>query len=155
MNIFERKLTLIANVFLKLWTPKNVVRSMSKKSCFRGPFKKQDYKLAQILLKFEQQCLYHIYWLQGGQLSLINSLLLLCKFLRLFVNTLTADNKYSFLNRDNLTQPIQMQLSQKQNFFSEFFANLLKASLNFEHFQKKDDPHSWCISEITDSEKRS
>ena len=75
-------------------------------------------------------------------MSLINSLLLLCKFLRLFVNTLTADNKYSFLNRDNLTQPIQMQLSQKQNFFSEFFANLLKASLNFEHFQKKDDPHS-------------
>ena len=28
----------------------------------------------------------------------------------MFVNTLTVDGKYSFLNSDNLTQPIQMQL---------------------------------------------
>ena len=34
--------------------------------------------------------------------------------LRLFVNTLTANEKYCLLNRDNLMQPIQMQLSQKQ-----------------------------------------
>ena len=46
-----------------------------------------------------------------------------------------------------------MQLSGKQKTFSEFFAAFLKSSLNFEHFQKKDDSHSWGISEITDSEK--
>ena len=40
------------------------------------------------------------------------------KILRLFVNTLTADDKHYLLNRDNLTQPIQMQLSQKQKTFS-------------------------------------
>ena len=45
-----------------------------------------------------------------------------------------------------------MQLSQKQNFFARFFAAFLKSRLNFEHFEKKDDPHSFCISEITDSE---
>ena len=28
---------------------------------------------------------------------------------RLFINTLSADGKYSLFNRDNLTQPIQMQ----------------------------------------------
>ena len=33
-----------------------------------------------------------------------------------------------------------MQLSQKQNIFSEFLFQHLKSSLNFEHFQKKDDP---------------
>ena len=35
------------------------------------------------------------------------------------VNTLTADDKYSLVNRDNLTQPIHMQLSQKRKIFSE------------------------------------
>ena len=46
-----------------------------------------------------------------------------------------------------------MQLSGKQKGFSEFFAAFLKSSLNFEHFQQKDDRDGWCISEITDSEK--
>ena len=35
------------------------------------------------------------------------------QILGLFVNTMTVDDKYSLLNRDNLTQPIHMQLSQK------------------------------------------
>ena len=60
----------------------------------------------------------------------------------MFVNTLTADDKYSPLNRDNLTQPIRTQLSQKQEAFSEFFLVFSKSTLNFEHFEKKDDPHS-------------
>ena len=79
-------------------------------------------------------------------------MLVLCKILRLFVNTLTDDDKYSLLYRDNLTQPIQILLSQKQKTFSEFFSAFLKSTLNFEHFQKKDDPHSRCISQITVSE---
>ena len=80
-------------------------------------------------------------------------MLVLCKILRLFVNTLTADDKYSLLNRDNLTQSIQTLLSQKQKTFSQIFSSFLKSTLNFEHFQKKDDPHSRCISDITVSEK--
>ena len=43
------------------------------------------------------------------------------KLQSLFVNTLTADDKHYMLNRDNLTQPIQIQLSQKQKTFSKFF----------------------------------
>ena len=34
-----------------------------------------------------------------------------------------------------------MEVSQKQKTFSEFFSAFLKSNLNFEHFQKKDDPH--------------
>ena len=60
----------------------------------------------------------------------------------MFVNTLTADDKYSRLNRDNLMQPIRTQLSQKQKAFPKFFLAISKSILNFEHFQKKDDPHS-------------
>ena len=46
-----------------------------------------------------------------------------------------------------------MQLSRKQEIFSEFFCAFLKSSLSFEHFQKKDESHSRGISEIKDSEK--
>ena len=55
---------------------------------------------------------------------------------------MTADNKYSLHNRENLTQPIPTQLSQKQKAFSEFFLPFSKCTFNFENFQKKDDPHS-------------
>ena len=68
-------------------------------------------------------------------------------------NTLTADDKYSLLKRDNLTQPIQILLSQKQKTFSQFFSEFLKSTLNFEQMQKKDDTHSRGISDITDSVK--
>ena len=60
----------------------------------------------------------------------------------MFVNTLTADDKYSLLNRDNLTQQNRTQLSQKQKAFSQFFLTFSKSTLNFEQIQKKDDPHS-------------
>ena len=55
-------------------------------------------------------------------------LLVICKILGLFVNTLSTDDKYSLLKKDNLTQTIQMQLSEKQKTFSEFFV----------HFQNLD-----------------
>ena len=64
-------------------------------------------------------------------------MLVLCKILGLFVNTLSEDDKYCLLYRDNLTKPIQILLSQKQKTFSEFFSPFLKSTLNFEHFQKK------------------
>ena len=60
----------------------------------------------------------------------------------MFVNTLTADDKYCLLNRDNLTPPIRMQLSQKQETFPEFFLAFSKSTSDFEDFEKTDDPHS-------------
>ena len=130
--MFEKKMTLIAEVFPKLQTPKNMVTSMSKKSRFKGSFGKQHGKRAQTLLKVPWQHLYHIYWSLSMQLTCKKFMLVICKISRLFPNTLSADGKYSLLNRDNLTQPIQMQLSQKQKTFSEFFCAFLKSSLNFE-----------------------
>ena len=77
----------------------------------------------------------------------------LCKILRLFVNTFTHDDKCSLVYRDKLTQQFQILLSQKQKNFSQFLSAFLKSTLNFEHFQKKDDSHSRFISQITVSEK--
>ena len=59
-----------------------------------------------------------------------------------------------FLIEAILTQPIQMQLCQKQKSFFQSFSAVLKSKLSFEYFHKRNDPHGWCISEIIDSEKR-
>ena len=70
------------------------------------------------------------------------SLLVIKKILRLFVNTLIVNDKHYLLNRDNLTQPIQMQLSEKEKTFSDFCFAFLECLLNFKHLPKKDDPRS-------------
>ena len=62
-------------------------------------------------------------------------------------------DKCSLSHRDNLIEPIHMQLSQKLKTFAEFFPAFSKSRLNFEHFQKKDDAHSLFISEATACEK--
>ena len=60
------------------------------------------------------------------------SLLVIHKILRLFVNTLTVNDKHFVLNRDNLLQPIQMQFCQKEKTCSQFFFfAFLKVILNF------------------------
>ena len=149
----QKNITLIADVFPKLWTRKDLFRSISKESRLKGSFGKQHGKRTQTLLKFTWQDLCHIYWSLWTQLTLKKSLLVRRKISWLFRNTLSVDGKYSPLNRDNLTRLSQMQLSWKQKTFSDFFSAFLKSSWNFERFLKKDDPHSWCISEITDPEK--
>ena len=76
------------------------------------------------------------------------------KFFRPFLNTLTANDTYSLNSKDKWMQTIQMHLSQKQNIFSGFFSEFFESALNFQNFQKKDDPHSLCITEITDHQRR-
>ena len=60
----------------------------------------------------------------------------------MLLKELTGREKYSLRNRDNLQQPFQMQLSQKEEIFSQFFFAFLKCSLNFENFPKNELPHS-------------
>ena len=54
-------MTLIADLFPKLRTPKNVVRYMSKKSRFKVHFDRKHGKRVQRLLRSEPQHRYHIY----------------------------------------------------------------------------------------------
>ena len=77
-----------------------------------------------------------------------------CDILRLFVNALTADDKYSGSNMKNFPQQFQTPLSKKQKFFSGFFIAFQKYAWNLEHFQKKDEYPSLIISEIIDAKRR-
>ena len=54
-----------------------------------------------------------------------------------FVNTLTADYKYSRQNRENLSQQVPMQTSLKLKTCSQLFIEFLKSTLNFEYLEKK------------------
>ena len=148
-------MSLIADAFFNIRTPKYVVKEMSKKSRFGGAFDKWHGKWVETLLKSERQQLRHIYWSLWRILQLKRSLWLLCKVWGPFVKPLNPDHKYSLLSRGNLLQDFQMHLSEKPKIFCQFFFfSIWKSRVNFEHFQKKDDPHSWCIFELTDSEKR-
>ena len=64
------------------------------------------------------------------------------KIPRVFVNILTVDDKDYLLNRDNLTERIQVQLPKKQKTFSEISFPFLNSLSNFKHLSKKDDTHS-------------
>ena len=55
LNICEKKMTFIADLFAKLRSPKNVVRYMSKNSRFKGGFDWQHGKRVQTLLRSESQ----------------------------------------------------------------------------------------------------
>ena len=87
-------------------------------------------------------------------IELQKSLLETWKFFRPFLNTLTADDKYSLNSKDKWMQNIQMLLSQKQNNFYWSFFCVFRICIKFRTFSKKDDPYSLCISEITDHERR-
>ena len=64
-------------------------------------------------------------------------LFMIFKVFGLLVNTLAANEKYLVLQIIKLTTPIQMEISQKQKNFSQFFPPFLKFRLNFEYFETK------------------
>ena len=71
----------------------------------------------------------------------------------MFRNTLTANDKYSFHDLENLFSPTQIQLSLKPKTFFDFFLPFHQSISNFKIFEEKDDCHSQFITEITAYEK--
>ena len=154
LKILKTMMIIIGYVFSKKQTTNDVIRQMSKRSCFGIPHNEEPEKRSQTLLKSSRQHLCHTYWSLWRKLSWRKPPLVIFKILGLLVNTLTADDMYCLLNREYLTQPIQMQLSKKQKTFSQFFSAFLKSRSNFEHFQDDGDHHSLCISETTNCKRR-
>ena len=71
----------------------------------------------------------------------------------MFPNTLTANEKYLVLDYVNLSSPIEMQSSIKPTIVSYFFVLSIESKSNFKYFEKKDDRHTYFISEIRECEK--
>ena len=106
------------------------------------------------VLKSARHYYYPLFSSFRGKLSWKKSPSVWYEILRLFVNALTADDKYSGSTMQNLEQQFQTPLSQKQNTFSEFFIAFPKCAWNLEHFQTKDEYRSVIIAEIIYAERR-
>ena len=117
---FAKTINLIAYVFQNFQTVKYVIKQMSKKPQFTTHFDSQHAKASQTLLKSATQHWYHLFPLLLGKLNWEIYLFLTSEILDLFVNTLSADDRYSLHNKKNLPRPVQIQLSQKKNVFSTF-----------------------------------
>ena len=123
-------------------------------SCFRTPFANERVNGFQTLLNSARHNYYPLLSSNRGKLSYKKSPSVWCEILRLFVNALTADDKYSGSNMQNFPKQFQTPLSKKQKIFSGFFIAFLKCAQNLEHFQRKDEYSSLIIYEIIDAERR-
>ena len=72
----------------------------------------------------------------------------------MFRNTLTANDNYPIQYFGNLSSPTQGELYLKPTIFADLFVPFLESISNFKHFGKKDDRHTYFISEITECEIR-
>ena len=133
---------------------KDVITYTSKRSCLRIPFANERVNGFQTLLKPAWHHYYHLVSSIRRKLSWKKSPSVWYEILRLFVSALTADDKYSGNNVENLTTEFQTLLSWKQKIFCGFFLAFLKCALNLEHFEKKDEYPTLIISEIIDAERR-
>ena len=120
LNILKEKMIVIINVFPKLDTVNNFLRTLSKRLRFRTRFDSQYVKASQIVAKSPWERFYHIFSSFSWKLIWKMSPLLLGEILGLFVNTLTADAKCPVQDCENLQLSIQIQLSEKRKKFFNF-----------------------------------
>ena len=132
---------------------KDVATETSRMSCFRTPFGNQRVNGFQTPLKVARHHYYPFSPWVSGKLSWKKTALPWLKILRLFANTLTADDKYSCRNMQNFLRQLQTLLSQKRKTLSWFFIAFLKCAWNLQYFEKKDEFHSLIISAIIISER--
>ena len=88
LNILRKNVMVIANIFQKLQTLKNLVRPFCKKRRFGTRSYSQDVKVCQVLAKSPWYCFYHAFWSFWGKSICKMSPLVLGKILGLFVNTI-------------------------------------------------------------------
>ena len=72
---------------------------------------------------------------------------------RLFLNTLSPDDKYSSRQIKIFWQQLQTPLSQKRKTFCQFLIAFLKCALNLEHSEKKEQYPSLIITGIIASKR--
>ena len=142
LNILEKKMIVIANVFPQLQNVKKLARTLSKEQRFRTGFGSQHVKAAQIPAKSCWQHIYHVFPSFSGKLIWKISPVVLGEILGVFLDTMTADDKYPVQDCKNLPLPIQMQLSEKRKTLYQFLVPFLESTSNFKSFEKKDHCHS-------------
>ena len=110
-NTLKKRMSVLASLFPKLLFRKEVATETSRRSCFKTPFSNQRVNGFQTPLKVKRLHYYPFFPWISGKLSWKKIALLWSKILRLFANTLTADDKNSCRNMENFLQQLQTLLS--------------------------------------------
>ena len=137
LNIFKKKKIVTAVVFPKLALVQSLVTPLTIQLRVKTSFDGEHVKRFQTLVKSSWEHFYHIFPSLWGEMIWKISPWLKFEIIRLFVNTWTAHYKYPVTDCENLSFPMQMQLSWKQKIFSRFLIPFMESPSNFEHFQKK------------------
>ena len=111
LNIFKKKMIVIANVFPKLQTVKYLVKPLSRKVRFRTSFDSQRGNGYETVVKSAWEHFYEIFWSLWGEMICKISPLFKFEILGVFDNRLTADDKYPVWDWENLQFAIESQLS--------------------------------------------
>ena len=106
----ETKMSLIGQVFLKLYTPKDMLIQKHNRACFWKPFGSERVNESQKLLKSAKKYLYPTFSSFWAILSMEKLFSIRSEILLLLDNTLTGNYEYSCSNAENLSLPIQIQL---------------------------------------------
>ena len=127
-KILKKRMRVLAYLFPKFLFRKDVATETSRRSGFRTPFGNQRVNGFQTPLKVATHHYFPFCPWISGKLSRKKTALLWSKILRLFANTLTADDKYSCHNMQNFLEQLQTLLSQKRKTFSGYFIPFLKCA---------------------------
>ena len=125
----------------------------SKSSCLSTPFGNERFNGFETLLKSARHHYFPIFPRIRDKLIWKESVLVTSEIFRLFVNTLTPDDKYFRRFVQIFIQPHQTPLSQKGKTFWEFLIAFLKSGWNLEHSEKQEEYPSLIITEIIASER--
>ena len=125
----------------------------SKRSYFSTPFRNQRVNEFETLLKSARHDYFPIFPRIRDKLSLKKSSLVISEIFRLFVNTLTPNDKYSRRNMQIFWQQLHTSLSQKGKTFCRFLIVFLKCAWNLTRSEKQKEYPSLIIAEIVASER--
>ena len=138
LKILKQKKIVMANVFSKLRTVKDLVKPLSKKRRFRPSFDSQHVKGSQTLVKFAWEHFYQLFPELSREMVQKISRLLKFEIIGVFVNDFNTDYKYPVPDCENLPFHIQIQLSQKRKLISQFFCSIYGIYVKFWTCSKKE-----------------
>ena len=124
-----------------------------KRSCFSTPFGNQRVNEFETLLKSTRHQYFALSPRIKDKLSCKKSALVTSEISRLFLNTLTPDDKYSRRYMQSFWQQLQTPLSQKGKTFCQFLIVFLNCGLNLQRSENQEEYTSLIITEIIASER--
>ena len=111
-------------------------------------FSNQRVNSFETLLKSTRHTYFPLFPRIRDKLSWKKSALVTSEIFRVFVNTLTPDDKYSRRNMQIFWQQLQTLFSQEKKTFRGFFIAFPKCAWNLRHSEKEQEYPSLIITEI-------